>query len=389
MPPIPIEKEEPKPVRKEKVQTFKCCTDPSKKDSPSYEVYVPYFSDGTLEEWIVFLRTLTAAMKGQGDTTGPVQYIRARQLLQSSALATFEAHVSATVSHTETTTTFKEAMCAVGKDIFPKRAAQTQKRFLRRFLQKPTKMTTKRFVARVVEINNYFEYFPWEDNATSHPAKLQEDELLDILEFGCPPHWQKEMVMHDFDSTTAMIAEFVEFCERLERTEGSEEACKRPSTKTGIKDKIPCKRRRRETKTLLSKYPERPKGKGKYCMYHGPDTHDTSECHVVKDQIKHMKGVYCAQHPDKKKEYFKKKELQAIIGKTVEQCLAINKVRPKTKRKREDGELDKDLYEKFKEASISDLSAKHADSSSGSNSSKSSSTDGLSSVSSNTTDGSD
>ena len=76
--PIPIEREEPKPVRKEKVQTFKCRTDPSDKDSPAYEVYVPYFSDGTPEEWIIFLRTLTAAMKGQGDTTGPAQYVKAR-----------------------------------------------------------------------------------------------------------------------------------------------------------------------------------------------------------------------------------------------------------------------------------------------------------------------
>ena len=89
VPPIPLEREETKKVSKAKVQTFKCRTDPSNKDSPAYEVCVPYFSDGTPEEWIVFLRTLTAAMKGQGDTTGPAQYVKARQLLQGSALATF------------------------------------------------------------------------------------------------------------------------------------------------------------------------------------------------------------------------------------------------------------------------------------------------------------
>ena len=112
-------------------------------------------------------------------------------------------------------------------------------------------------------------------------------------------------------------------------------------------------------------------------MYHGPDTHDTSECHVVKDQVKRMKGIYRAQHPDKKKDYFKKKELQAIIGKTIEQCLAVHKVKPKSKQKREDGELDKDLYKKFTEASISDLLGKPAESSSSSDSSKSSESDSL------------
>ena len=110
VPPIPIEREEPKSLRKEKVQTFKCRTDPNDKDSASYEVYVPYFSDGSPEEWILFLRNLNAAIKGQGDTTGPKQYVKARQLLQGSALATFEAHVSATVSHTETTNLFETAL---------------------------------------------------------------------------------------------------------------------------------------------------------------------------------------------------------------------------------------------------------------------------------------
>ena len=69
VPPIPIEREEQKTLRKEKVQTFKCRTDPSNRDSPAYEVYVPYFSDGTPEQWIYFLRTLKQVMKGQGDTT--------------------------------------------------------------------------------------------------------------------------------------------------------------------------------------------------------------------------------------------------------------------------------------------------------------------------------
>ena len=157
VPPIPIEREEPKQLRKEKVQTFKCRTKPTEKDSPAYEVSVPYFSDGTPEEWIYFQRSLNAAIKGQGDTTGPTRFVKARQLLQGSALATFEANVSLTESHTETNDSFEVAIRAVGKDIFPKRAAQTQKRYLRRFLRKPSEMPTKRFVARVVEINNYFK----------------------------------------------------------------------------------------------------------------------------------------------------------------------------------------------------------------------------------------
>ena len=127
VPPIPIEREEPKLLRKEKVQIFKCRTDPTNKDSASYEVYKPYFSDGTPEEWIYFPCNLNAAMKGQGNSNGKKQFVKARQLLQGSVLVTFEAHVSATVNHTETTESFKLAIRAVSKDILTKYAAQTQK----------------------------------------------------------------------------------------------------------------------------------------------------------------------------------------------------------------------------------------------------------------------
>jgi len=185
--PIPIEKESTRSLSKDKYQSYKCRTDPTNRDSPTYEIAVPYFGDGNPEKWIQFLRLLKQVFKGQGDSTGPARYVKARQLLVGNALTSFESHVSSVTGHTKTLTTFQEAIMAVAKDVFPKRAAQTQKRYLRHYLRKPVDMTTKKYTARVVEINIYFKYFPWVEGSSGPPEKLAEDELIDIMEFGCPP----------------------------------------------------------------------------------------------------------------------------------------------------------------------------------------------------------
>ena len=387
VPPISVEKESAKTLSKDKYQSYKCRTTPTDKDSPTYEIAVPYFGDGTPEKWIQFLRLLKQVFKGQGDSTGPARFVKARQLLVGNALTSFESHVSSIDGHSETLASFKLAMMAVSQDVFPKRAAQTQKRYLRRYLRKPAEMTTKKYAARVVEINSYFKYFPWVEGSSSAPEKLADDELIDIMEFGCPPRWQKSMVMHDFDSTTATIKEFVEFCERLERTEDDhqDDSKKRTFNKD---DRIPRKKRRKESSHFNQSEGKAKKSSKLYCLYHGEGTHDTENCHIIKQQVKNMKGVYRAQRSDKKREYFKKKELNAIIDQTVEKCMALNKknlyASSKKRKKTEEGEVD-DLYHSFERASISDISDQHKSSTEDSTSSIDS-TDGTnSSLSTNST----
>ena len=65
----------------------------------------------------------------------------------------------------------------------------------------------------MVELNSYLERFPTAFNATQ---KIDNDEIVDILEFGTPNKWQSEMVRLGFDSAVATSKELVEFCERLE-----------------------------------------------------------------------------------------------------------------------------------------------------------------------------
>ena len=68
----------------------------------------------------------------------------------------------------------------------------------------------------MVELNNYLEGFPTTFNATQ---KIDEVEIVDILEFGTPNKWQSEMVRLGFDSVVANSQELVDFCECLEFNE--------------------------------------------------------------------------------------------------------------------------------------------------------------------------
>ena len=71
--------------------------------------------------------------------------------------------------------------------VFPKRAAQTKKRFMQTFLNKPVSMKKRSYVSHVIKLNSIFGQFP----QTTHyleVLELDEDELLDLLEYGIPLH---------------------------------------------------------------------------------------------------------------------------------------------------------------------------------------------------------
>ena len=122
---------------------------------------------------------------------------------------------------------------ALTSHIFPQRALRMQKRYMRRYMRKPRDMTMRVYRNRVVELNNYLEWFPTVFNATQ---KIDDDEIVDILEFGTPNKWQSEMVHLGFDSAVATSQELVEFCERLEFDEDlnqKPEAMPKPSPSGG------------------------------------------------------------------------------------------------------------------------------------------------------------
>ena len=164
---------------------------------------------------------------------------------------------------------------------------------------------------------------------------ISADEELDILLFGTPNSWQKEMERQGFDPMIHTPAEVVEFMERLEATddfEGTPVKDSKPAAKTSSKT----------TKSNQSKKPSSSGGRSTkhYCAVHGHNnSHSTEECNTIQQEAKRVKtnrSDYKGKSPNKtwqrkasEGQAKTKQELAAFIQKEVvkgiqkgKQCLA-------------------------------------------------------------------
>ena len=200
-------------------------------------------------------------------------------------------------------------------------------------MRKPNDMKIRQYVNHLRRIN--FDELPLLPPATVG-QQLSDDEMIDIVMFGIPKSWTKEMDRQDFDPyrLNVTLIDLVNFCERLESAEDFTpgQAKKKDSGKNhGSSPK----------KSKHSK--GKPKGDGKWCDYHKTDTHDTSECHVLKKK-NNEKGngnkTWQKKSDDAKK--FAKKEINSIVKKVTKQVSAKVKKDLNTlnKRKKKDDESD-------------------------------------------------
>ena len=146
-------------------------------------------------------------------------------------------------------------------------------------------MPVRDYVARVIEINDYLEEFP-PATLGGDATKLPDDELLDLLEFGIPIKWQRQMQVQNFEPQAGTLREFQDFCERLEAALDEPSADPKPK-QTSDKEKGSKKRRRKSN--------DEEKGKH-YCMLHGQNpTHTTEQCRTLKKEAeKHKKAAKMA-----------------------------------------------------------------------------------------------
>ena len=283
-PPIPYERPEKKNYAKGTYITLKLRTVPNDDNSATHDLSVPYFNTGTPEEWLRWKRDLGRVLQGQNVTTGPGRYSMTRRLLEGDALAAF--NVAAGNHGNETNDNFMRCIADVTAHIFPARALQLQKRFMRRFLRKPAGTKTREFVARVNEINEFLKEFPTPNGVVA--TALPEDEILDVLEFGVPNSWQKRFLMHQFDPQAHSVMEFVEFCERIEATEDPPEA---RNNNNKAQDTSKGNSKNNDKNKGKRKFNEDKGNNGKWCLVHGPG-HDSNECKLLGATAKRLKQNY-------------------------------------------------------------------------------------------------
>jgi hypothetical protein len=300
-PPIPLDRPQREVFEDGTYVSFKLRAVPTDPDSQLYSLSVPFYNAGTPEKWILFRKNLDKVLIGQNITTGPPTYAMTRRILEGASLAKFED--STLTRGTETLEHFTQVLEDMGAYVFPRRALQMEKRYMRRYMRKPRKLKMREYMARVEELNNDLRYFP-----TFVPgATLHQDELLDIYEYGIPARWQSRFLLHGFDPLEHTKQEFLEFCERLEATEDilEEQGVRR---KTSPKDRYMTKEKSASTSRSGTSYPRNSNysQKSRFCRLHGPNpSHDTANCKVILDQADKMKATWKTQ--PRQQQYQKKR----------------------------------------------------------------------------------
>ena len=226
-------------------------------------------------------------------------------------------------------------------ELLPRRVLARVKRFLRRECRKPSDMKVKIYLQHVLRINfsELNRLPPFGVN-----QELSQDELLDIMLFGTPKSWQKEMERQGFDPMDNSLNEVVAFMEQIEASEDYE----KPSpSKDKSKDK---------SKGNGKGKPYTPNGGDKTCLIHGKCAHSSNECTILQDLAKQKKGRVDGYSPNrdssnnktwKKKAYDgnnkSKKDLAAFVKKAVK--TGVQKELSEKKRKASVEELDLNALE--------------------------------------------
>ena len=298
--------------------TFKLRSNPKEATSTTYELSIKSFNCGKPEVLLMFLKNIKKVFIGQNMIEGPDRFALLKRMLEGDALAAFDA--ATTKRGAETNDNLKLVLQDLIEHVFPKKALVNQKRWMRRYMRKSRDMTTREFVARISEINEYLTSFP----PFKTKQKLEEDELIEVAEHAVPATWQKAMVIHGFDPSIHTKAEFIEFCERMEFAEAMIQNPK--ENQKGKSDSKPSSLKNGNSKAK-SPAPFRTEKNGKksraykWCVYHESDTHDTGDCKVMLAQAKEMRGKWenskTTNYASKNKTWNKSTEGSTKNGKNV------------------------------------------------------------------------
>ena len=280
---IPFERPQAKTLEKGQYHTYKLRTVPTDTASPVYELTVPFFSSGTAEEWIKFRRGVAAVLAGKNVTTGPASYALVKTLLKGDALTVFQT--AEVTFGNQTLVNFQSCLNEVTTHVFPEKAGQLQKRYLRRCSAKYEGVQVKEWVARVLELNEYLREFPIVNGVSE--TKLSDAEIMEILEYGVPREYRREFTVQGFDPLTQGLKKFIEFCTRLEAWETSLE--KPIPKKVAYLEEFKTGSRKRKAKA--DKEEKACSGiRLQYCRLHGENpTHSTSDCFELNRRKKRAK----------------------------------------------------------------------------------------------------
>ena len=367
---LPLVPSELEPLTKENSVGLLLATDPANMaDSPKYKMLARILKgDEDVRTMLVWKESVKKVIRGMNLNTAMLQAGMIPNLLDGTAKVLYEAKLLLlTANRREATAAAAQAAQGAAQgagdairaqplrdhyhvdDIqesiqhmleqsMPRRVLSRVKRYLRRECRKPADMKVKIYLNHLIRINrNELDELPPFHN----DQRLSDDELLDIILFGTPKAWQKEMDRQGYDPLVHPLNHVVGFMEQIEASEDFD-ANKKTNDKS--KDK---------SNGNGKKVSFQAKGKGgsKTCLYHGQCAHASEDCTVLKDLAKKKKaksedssgGSYNNNNWKKKSSYDAskvKKELAAFVNKAVAEGV---KKQLKGKRKANSSDDDREI----------------------------------------------
>ena len=170
----------------------------------------------------------------------------------------------------------QRALNHVVRGLAPSKALQRAKRHLRRECRKPVDMKVRIYYHHLLRIND--EELP-NLPPFNRNQNLSDDELVDVLLFGTPKSWQKEMDKQGFDPVLHTPMQVVTFMERIETSEDFD-----PAKDSSVK--------KAEGKKKSGKNGSAKSGGGdgqKFCLLHGKGNHSSDDCMKLKAEAKRLK----------------------------------------------------------------------------------------------------
>ena len=233
----------------------------------------------------------------------------------------------------------------VVREMLPKRVLARVKRQVRREMRKPADMKVRDYYNNLVRINeSELTILP----PGGHTQSFSADELIDIILYGIPRSWHKEMERQGFDPYEAnkTPSELIGFLEQIE----SAEEFDTHSDSNNNKKKPAGKKSNNNGNNSGSKSSnDKPKY---YCKKHGENfSHDTEDCKFLNGgDKKHKSNNYQGSNKTWKKSgdesvTVSKKELQAMIASTTKQTIRDLHASEKKRKSSRDSDLDLNLLE--------------------------------------------
>ena len=335
--------------KNEDLRSFKLLTNPADNNSAKYEAKIRVIhGDEQLRTVIKWTKDIHRILTGLNLANMVNKHTIVKELLRGTALTTYETNrlQYLTVARLASATTIgdntvgdeaakkaaydaelarpldgydrddclKFALRSVIARAAPKKAKAKVRRYLRREVRKPADMKVRDYYANIIRMNNEElpELYPYD-------RALANDELVDILLWGVPRSWIRQMDLQGKDPDEMSPLQVLQFFEQIEESEDFIPDAKSSNGK-GKKNKANGKDANGNGKTK------------KVCMIHGECGHTTDECRTVQSKVKRSKtsddSDRKSKSSSKNKTWSRKadenkskasKDLHALIKKTIQE----------------------------------------------------------------------